>query len=41
MRSVLLIILLALILSIPVMTIAGPDEATGELVVTMEIEGMT
>ena len=41
MRSVIFITLMTLILSIPMMTIAGPDEVPYEAVVTMEISGMS
>ena len=41
MRAVLLITLLTLVLSVPVLTIAAPDEVPYEAVVTMEITGMT
>ena len=41
MRSYLLITLLTITLSIPVLTVAAPDEVPGETLVTMEITGMT
>jgi hypothetical protein len=41
MRAVLLVTLLTLVLSVPVLTIAAPDEVPYEAVVTMEITGMT
>jgi len=41
MRSILFITLITLILFIPVLTIAGPDEVPDEALVTMEISGMS
>ena len=41
MRSVLLFILLTLIFTMPVMTVAASDEVPYEAVVTMEISGMS
>lgn len=41
MRSILLLMLITLVLSMPVLTIAAPDEVPYEAVVTMEITGMT
>ena len=41
MRYVLLFVLMALVLSMPAVVAAGPDEVNGDVLVTMEIEGMT
>jgi hypothetical protein len=41
MRSVLLFIFLALLLTLPLVTPAGADETVEVSMVTMEIEGMT
>jgi hypothetical protein len=41
MRSVLFFTLLILIFTMPLITVAAPDEVPYEAVVTMEITGMT
>lgn len=41
MRSALLFVLFALIISTPVTTVAGPDDVGVVSMVTMEISGMT
>ena len=41
MRYVWLFALMALFLSMPALVAAGPDEVNGNVLVTLEIEGMT
>jgi hypothetical protein len=41
MRSILLFTVFALIIFIPVSTLAGPDAASDETMVIMEISGMS
>jgi len=41
MRSILLFTVLALIIFIPVSTLAGPDTVPDETMITMEISGMS